>query len=493
MNRTRFASTLAMAALAAILLPLSLHAEITFERTYGGTEDDGGQSVVQTADGGYYVVGYTFSTGSGGADIFVIATDQSGEERWTQTFGGAQDDYGFGVTTTANGDCLAAGYLVMTGYADVALHGNTADGGQLWTQVYGGSNNDMAYSVARNSDGGFVVAGATFSFGSGVPNVYVLRTDSLGDTLWTRAYGGAGEDFAFSARQTADSGFIICGTTYSYGGGQSDVYLIKTDAAGDTEWTRTFGGTQQEHGHSVIQTEDSGYVVCGTTYSLGAGDADIWLIRTDGNGDTLWTRAYGGDTADLGHSVAQTADHGFILCGQTTSFGAGNYDAWLIKTDSTGDTLWTRTFGGANDDRGYSVQQTVDGGFVVAGMTKSHGAGGADFYLVKTDAEGHVAVAEQGTIPTCASGLSVSCEPNPCRGMTRISLKPQASSSRPLTLRIYDAQGRLVRSLSSLLSFPSSLTWDGSDDLGQPLPSGTYFMRLDAGDQHASTRVVLQR
>ncbi len=495
MNRTRFASALAMAALAAILLPSFLHAQITFQRTYGDTADDGGQSVVQTADGGYYVVGYTCSSGASGADVFVIATDPWGDERWTQTFGGQPgDDYGYGVAMTANGDCLAAGYLVTMGHADVALHGNTADGGQLWIQVYGGSSDDMAYSVALNSDGGFIVAGATYSFGAGPPNAYVLRTDSLGDTLWTHAYGGAGEDYALSARQTADSGFIICGTTYSYGAGQSDIYLIKTDAAGDTQWTRTYGGAEHEHGHSVQQTADLGYIICGTTYSFGAGDADIWLVRTNASGDTLWTRTFGGDTADLGHSVAQTADHGFILCGQTASFGAGNYDAWLIKTDSSGDTLWTRTFGGGSDDVGYSVQPTTDGGFIMAGMTKSLGAGGADFYLVKTDANGRVAVAEPQANPTRASALSLSCEPNPFRARTAIGL--QVVADGPASLAIFDASGRRVRTLSAAsckLSAVSSLPWDGRDEMGHVLPPGAYFVRLAAGDQHTSASIVLQR
>jgi hypothetical protein len=475
--------------LAILMLPLYLKAQITFQRTYGGTEDDGGQSVVETADGGYYVVGYTRSSGSGGADVFVIATDPSGAERWTQTFGGAQDDYGFGVATTAHGDCLAAGYLISQGSADVALHGNTADGGQLWIQVIGGSLDDMAYSVARNSDGGFIVAGATYSFGTGTPNAYVLRTDSLGDTLWTRTYGGAGEDYAFSARQTADSGFIICGTTYSYGAGQSDIYLIKTNAAGDTQWTRTYGGAQPEHGHSVQQTADSGYVICGTTLSFGAGAADIWLIRTNANGDTLWTRTFGGDTADLGHSVAQTADHGFILCGQTASFGAGNYDAWLIKTDSIGDTLWTRTFGGANDDVGYSVQQTTDGGYITAGKTKSSGAGGEEFYLIKTDAAGHVAIAEPKADCTRASAPSLSCEPNPFRTMTAISLQLTASS--PTELTFFDVSGRCVRTLTA--NRTSRAVWDGTDELGRALSSGAYIVRLSADGEYASTRVVLQR
>jgi hypothetical protein len=472
--------------LASFLLTLHLHAQITFERTYGGTEDDGGQSVVQTADGGYFVVGYVKSFGSGGADILVIATDPIGEERWTQTFGGAQDDYGYGVAMTAHGDCLAAGYLVTQGNADVALHGNTADGGQLWIQVIGGSNDDMAYSITRNLDGGFIVAGATYSFGAGPPNAYVLRTDSLGDTLWTRTYGGAGEDYAFFARQTADSGFIICGTTYSYGAGQSDIYLIKTDAAGDTQWTRTFGGAQPEHGHSVQQTADSGYIICGTTLSFGAGAADIWLIRTDANGDTLWTRTFGGDTADLGHSVASTADHGFVLCGQTASFGTGNYDVWLIKTDSTGDTLWTRTFGGGSEDVGYSVQPTADGGYVVAGATKSLGAGGSDFYLIKTDAAGHVAVAEPKASSPRASTLSLSCEPNPCRSSTVLHLTAGPLDHSTAVFRIYDSQGRLVHSSFGIHTSSFRL------DL-RSMPPGAYFIRCDSGGEHATARVVLQR
>jgi hypothetical protein len=480
-----------LTALAALLLPFPLKAQITFERTYGGTDNDGAQAVVQTLDGGYYVVGYTYSTGSGGADVFVIATDQDGEELWTQDFGGAGDDDGYGVATFTDGGVLAAGRMDMGGQCDVALHSNMANGDQRWIRVYGGGQNDIAYSVARNSDGGFIVAGETYSFGAGTPNVYVLQIDSLGDTLWTRTYGGAGEDCAFSARQTADSGFIICGATYSYGAGQSDVYLIKTNAAGDTQWIRTYGGAQQEQGNSVLQTADSGYLICGTTYSFGAGDADVWLIRTDANGDTLWTRTFGGDTADLGLSVAQTADRGFILCGQTASFGAGNNDAWLIKTDSIGDTLWTRTFGGTSDDRGYSVQQTADEGYIIAGYTNSFGAGGGDFYLIKTNSLGNVAVEEPKTGPTRASGLSLSCEPNPFVGTTTVRLSPFALRHSPLTLRVYDAQGRRVRTFT--VNREPCTVWDGKDDLGQPLSSGAYFIRCDITGEHATTRIVLQR
>ena len=470
--------------LAALALPLSLHAQITFQRTYGGTADDGAQAVVQNEAGGYYVVGYTFSSGAGGADVSVTATDEYGTEQWSQLFGGQQDDYGFGVATTNGDGCLAAGYLVSMTQAEVALHANLADGGQHWIHVYGGTSNDMAYSVSRNSDDGFIVAGVTYSFGSGRPNAYVLRTDSVGDTLWTRTYGGANEDYAFAVQQSADSGFIICGTTYSYGAGQSDIYLIKTNAAGDTEWTRTYGGAEPEHGHSVQQTSDQGYVICGTTYSFGSGDADIWVVRTNANGDTLWTRTFGGDTADLGHCVAQTSDGGFIVCGQTASFGTGNYDAWLIRTDSSGDTLWARTSGGGDDDRAYSVRPTADGGFIVAGVTRSFGTGGSDAWLIKTDADGHVAIEEPKASATRPPAPAITCRPNPCRGTTTVSFAPQASTS-PLTLRIYDIRGRVV--LTRQVSTSSFLLSTSE------LPSGAYFVRCDIARERFTTRLILQR
>jgi hypothetical protein len=174
-------------------------------------------------------------------------------------------------------------------------------------------------------------------------------------------------------------------------GGYEDVYIIKTDASGDTLWTRTYGGTSDDAAYSVQQTSDGGYIVAGTTSSFGAGGEDVYLIKTDVAGDTLWAKTYGGIHNDDGYSIQQTSDGGFIVAGQTNSFGSGGYDVYLIKTNAYGDTLWTRTCGGADDDCGQSVQQTSDGGYVIAGETYSE-AGGYDVYLIKTDDSGYVGV-----------------------------------------------------------------------------------------------------
>jgi hypothetical protein len=286
-----------------------------------------------------------------------------------------------------------------------------------------------------------------------------------------------------TVQQTADSGFIVAGHT-------DNACLIKTDAAGDSQWTRVFGGRRDSYGQSVRQTTDYGFIVTGEGIS-DSGDLDAYLIKTDALGDTQWTRTYGGPADDLGRSVRQTADGGFIFAGSTRSFGAGCSDVYLVKTDANGAAVWARTFGGANYDWSHSAQQTSDGGYIVSGTTLSFGAGSANIYLIKTDSLGNVAVTEPKVSPTRAPALSLTCEPNPCRGATRIGLKPQASSSKPLTLNVYDAGGRDVRTLT--VNRTPCTVWDGKDELGQPLPSGTYFLRLDAGSQHATTRLVLQR
>lgn len=240
----------------------------------------------------------------------------------------------------------------------------------LWTRTYGGSGLEIARSCDQTGDGGYVMAGWTTSYGRGGEDCYIVKTDSEGDTLWTRAYGSIADERLYHIKTTSDGGCIAAGHRQVFrapGSFDFDICMIKTDANGDTLWTRTYGGNRDEEGRCVLQTCDGGYVVCGQTKSFGAGQGDFWLLRTDSNGDTLWTKTYGGNLPDLAFSAIENTGGGYTLAGFTHNGNTGSRDGYVIKVDENGDTLWTRIFGTKNWDEIYTVIQTDDGGYLCCG------------------------------------------------------------------------------------------------------------------------------
>lgn len=269
-------------------------------------------------------------------------------------------------------------------------------------------------------------------------DVYLIKTDASGNALWIRTYGGNSWDQGNSVQQTTDGGYIIAGYAQSYGAGNGDVYLIRTNANGDTLWTKTYGGTNVDDGLSVQQTSDGGFIIVGETVSFGAGNFDIYLIKTDSNGDTLWTRTYGGTNEDRGESVQETINGGYILLGETKSYGVGNLDIYVIKTNTNGDTIWTKTIGGAVNEWGRSIQQTSDNGYVIGGLTNSFGAGLVDVYLIKLGEyagidEEFKYVKEQGNIFFA-----------PYVFKDNILLKCTEPSNNSLKIALYNIYGSLV-------------------------------------------------
>jgi hypothetical protein len=364
---------------------------LSFSVTFGGTGDDAGNSVQQTSDGGYVIVGSTTSFGAGSLDVWLVKADSDGNKVWDRTFGGSGYDVGYSVQQTTDGGYIVAGLTNSYGAGnyDVWLIKTDASGNKVWDKTYGGTDYDEGYSVQQTSDGGFVVAGATSSYGAGNSDGWLIKTDSNGDKTWDKTFGGSVRDEVRSVQPTSDGGYIMTGLSESYGGEFADLWLVKADSQGNKVWDKAFGGMGGGSGSSVQQTSDGGYVVAGTTSSFTSGVPVVWLVRTDASGNEVWDKTFGGSRPNWGSSVQQTSDGGYIIAGVTDSYGAGADDVWLVKTDASGRRVWDKTFGGTGSEGGNSVHQTSDGGYIITGLTNSQGAGDYDVWLIKTDANGN--------------------------------------------------------------------------------------------------------
>jgi hypothetical protein len=325
-----------------ITLPLTLWGQ-GWEQTFGGAQSDKGYSIEQTIDGGFILTGSTFSKGNGERDVFLLKTDNNG--------------------------------------------------GQLWLKTYGGLNNDEGFSVKQTSDQGYIVCGRTNSFGNNYSDIYVIKTDINGDTIWTKVIGGNVSERGYSIEETDDDGYIILGYSNSYGNGLlTDIYLVKLDSNGNQQWDQVFTQTNESIGNSVKQTQDGGYIICGSKRGGLFGENDVFIIKTNSNGIEQWNKTYGGNNIDEGHSILQTLDGGFIITGSKTNLGELNKTLWIIKTDINGDTLWTNTFNNLNysSSEGYSVLETSSGDYIICGIIEIWQPIDKQYvYIIKIDNNGN--------------------------------------------------------------------------------------------------------
>lgn len=356
-------------------------------RTYGGTSDDIGYSVIKTSDGGYLISGLTFSYAVGYNDVYLIKTNSDGDTLWTRSFGWNYGDVGISVIENSNNEYIITG-MRSTGWQDVLFAKTSADGDVLLFTHFGGSNNEGGYSIQETSDGNYIIAGNTWSYSQyGQADVWLIKLDGNANFIWDKKFGGSQRDDGFSVQQTSDGGFVISGYTESFGAGNADVYLIKTDVNGDLVWDATYGGVNNEHGESVLQTPDGGYIIAGWTESFGSGGADIYVVKTDENGTAVWDTTIGGPGDDYGQSITSTFDGAYIIVGRTSSYGQGGEDIYLVKINDLGEVIWETTYGGSGNEWGYSIDNSNDCGYIVTGYTESFGAGGKDVWLIKLGSE----------------------------------------------------------------------------------------------------------
>ena len=456
-------------------------------KTFGGSNSERGHFVQETSDNGYIIVSNTWSYGAGMIDIWMIKTDAAGDTLWTKIFGDSKSDRGYSVQKTVDGGYIIAGNTSSfgAGGSDVYLVKTDAAGDTMWTKTYGGGDSDYGKAIQQTNDSGYIIAGYTHSYGAGETDIYLIKTNAAGDTMWTKTYGGSEKDYGYSVQQTDDGGYIITGNTRSYNAPDIDLLLIKTDASGSEVWTKIHGGSGWDYGYSVRQTKDGGYIIAGNTRSYGAGWYDVWLIKTNSSGDTSWTKTFGGSYDEYGRSVLQTVDGGYIIAGNTSSFGAGESDAYLIKTNAAGHTMWTKTYGGSDLDYGCSIYECDDRSYIIAGWTESYGAGDEDVWLIKIapDPDG---IVQNEKINNPAYYVLHDNYPNPFNPKTVISYQLPMISK--VELSIYNLLGQKVAKLVSEKQ-PAGYykaEWDATG-----CASGLYFYRLESNTGFVQTKKLI--
>ncbi len=438
-------------------------------RTYGDQGNDQGYCVYQSTDGGFVVAGYSESQNS----LWLLKIDSSGDTVWTVA---SQQEWPNGRATSviqaSDGSFLITGYAapLWDGRFHLIISKIDEHGEVLWTrgdwdwfEIPPGS---MGFSIQETADNGYIVTGATTPAFDEIEDLLLIKIDSSGDTLWTRTYGGAAPDCGCCVRETSDGGYIIAGYTTS--ALPWSFWILKTDENGDTLWNSGMPDWWFGRAYSITETSDDGYIATGYVAPFEDGKYHLMLLKIGSDGDTLWSRMdfelLPDEPGGTGRCIKPTADGNYILAGYTTGFLDEIEDLLLIKLTPDGDTVWTRTYGGEAEDMGYFVDQTADGGYIVTGTTRSFGAGEYDIWLLKTDARGDTLGIHEQPVITPPSSWSVDNQVG-----REITLR-YFNYSCSFHAAVFDASGRKVDELHSTLT-TGSITWPVS-----PQAPGVYFI-----------------
>jgi Secretion system C-terminal sorting domain/Domain of unknown function (DUF5122) beta-propeller len=472
------------------IVKINSSGSLQWSRTVGGTGNDIARSIVQTTDGGFAVAGETNSFGGGNANFYIVKLDSGGTLLWSKTIHLAAYDYALSIVQTTDGGYAVAGLSTPGGVfsADMLIVKLNASGNFLWSKTYGGSGDDIARSIIQTTDGGLAAAGYTNSFGSTGNDFYIVKLDTGGTLQWSRTVGGTGtgSDVVFSIIQTTDGGFALAGETQSFGAGSFDMYIVKLGAGGSLLWTRTVGGTSEDHCCSIIQTTDGGFVAAGNTISFGV--SDFYAVKLDGNGTLQWSKTYGGSGVEGANSIIKTTGGGYAVAGETNSFGAGANDMYIVKIDSLGNTCGNTfspsTISGMGGTLGIPTSNVITQSPTVTTPASTSGTGGT---LTTICIVGIQPISNY--IP--ASYELYQNYPNPFNPATKIKFDiPLSKGAGGIIVRlaVYDILGREVAILVNQQLKPGSyeVEWDASN-----YPSGVYFYKLITQNYSETGKMVL--
>ncbi len=357
--------------------------QLGFEKTYGGSGDELGKATIETPEGNYVVTGSTTSWGNGLTDGYLLMTDHNGELIWQKTFGGSGAEGFNNLVRTPDGGFLVLGASTSfgSGLNDFYLVKTDASGNQQWSQAYGGSDHDIGIGICATSDGNYLLAGMTASYGSGPDDIWLLKVDPNGTVLWNKTYGGSSGEWGYGVTEMSGA-YYLFGHTESYGSGDRDFYLLKLNTSGDTLWTRTYGGSGYEQSSTIYKTASGELLLCGHSASFGHPEHNLFAVKVNASGTLLWQLNYGGTYHDGGECGIEIAGN-FYLAGRSDSFGNHSENMYLVKADISGNNTSELNFGGQAPDAAYSIIET-NTSLLLTGNTSSYGKGNNDIYLVRT-------------------------------------------------------------------------------------------------------------
>ena len=376
-------------------------------KSYGGTGTEQASAVAPTSDRGYVIGGYTSSWGIGYYDFWVMKFDSSRSMQWQKTYGGANYDTLYSIEQTKDGGYIAAGSTNSfgAGHMDIWVLKLENNGNIQWQKAIGTADEDVAYSIIQTDDGGYLISGYTYI--SGFSYVLLLKFDGAGATEWSKAYRGLLSEEGICVRQTLDDGYIVAGNTNSFGAGGMDILVMKLDSNGDIIWEKSVGGAERDEVYSLVIALDGGCVLCGATSSFGASEKDAWVLKLNTAGNIDWQKRYVGENTDLAASISLT-DGGYIVSGNTTSFGFGGSDLWMLKLAPAGSVIWQKAFGASGFDGADAVADITGVGRIAVGNTASFGMGGYDVWSIMVFTDQIKTVSSRLTTNTFASVFATS-------------------------------------------------------------------------------------
>lgn len=471
----------------------SVNPDITFERILGTSETESAASVKETSDG-YIITGSYEPDDEDYSYLLVKKTDLYGKTVWLKTFGTDKNaDNGSDVIVANDGNYVVLGNTESYGAGrfDFYLLKLDPNGNLIWSKTYGGQYDESASGVLQTSNGEFIMCGNTKLSASGSRDAYVVRADAQGNQLWAKSYGGVGGENASSIIETSDGGFIFAGSTTSNGTDDFQIWIVKIDANGNEVWSKIHGGAEWDEAASISATSDGGYILSGYTLSKGAGAKDAYLIKVNASGDIIWDKVFGDVHADEFADAKETPDGGFIAVGYSiTFFSQQNQfrDLFIVKTNSSGDLVWSKLIGSDKNEGASSVRITNDGGFVISGSTDSYSKSN-NIYLLKFNGAGEItSVFEDGEEKLLQSFILNQNYPNPFNGQTTIMFT--INSPQEISLVLYDLLGREIKVLKQGWYNPGEYLATIDSEY---LSSGIYFYSLRAGSNIQTRKMTLIR